>query len=58
MPAEDITVNGTFTEHTGIDAAAEEVEVIVYNLKGERITDTGNLAKGVYIINGTKTVVR
>ena len=58
MPAEDITVNGTFTEHTGIDAAAEEVEVIVYNLKGERITDTGNLAKGVYIINGKKTVVR
>lgn len=47
---------------SGISAAqqapAEETVREVYNLQGQRVNNTGKLPKGIYIINGKKTVVR
>lgn len=47
---------------SGINAArqtpAEETVREVYNLQGQRVNNTGKLPKGIYIINGKKTVVR
>ena len=47
----------------GIDAAEvtpaqQEGVREVYNLQGQRVNGTGKLPKGIYIINGKKTVVR
>lgn len=47
----------------GIDAAQvapapQEGVREVYNLQGQRVNGTGKLPKGIYIINGKKTVVR
>ena len=59
MPAEDITVTGSFSKNdTGIDEVTGEEKKVVYDLNGRRITDTEHLERGVYIINGKKTVVK
>ena len=60
MPAEDITVEGTFTK---TETSIEDVEIKkenfeIYNLKGERIINIKELPKGIYIINGKKILVK
>ena len=58
MPARDIIIYGYFKlEETGVD----EVELgnykeEIYNLKGERVINSGFLPKGLYIINGKKVI--
>ena len=59
MPAEDITVEGTFIEDatTGINQVMiDRGEVVIYDLNGLRIIDVHELKRGVYIINGRKVV--
>ena len=59
MPAENIIVEGTFTkDETGIDDITAESTKVVYDLNGNRILDTENLERGVYIINGKKIFIK
>ena len=60
MPAENITVTGSFTQiETGIDQVLiDSGEVIIYDLNGLRIVDVHELKRGVYIINGKKEFVK
>ena len=59
MPAEDLTINGYFIKNgTAVDDVEAETEKVVYDLKGNRILDTENLERGIYIINGVKTFVK
>ncbi|MBO7193142.1 MAG: InlB B-repeat-containing protein, partial [Bacteroidaceae bacterium] len=57
MPAEDIVITGVRIP-TGIDNVTQEVESVVYDLKGNRVVDIENLEQGVYIINGKKVWVK
>ena len=54
--------DGELTDIDEIEEAEEteaaENETIVYDLNGRRILDTNNLEKGIYIINGKKTLVK
>ena len=59
MPAEDIVIEGYFTPVTFINGVECDLEeLIIYNLKGERIVDTDELERGFYIINGRKVWVK
>ena len=58
MPAEDIVVEGSFTPITWINGVVYDAEeLIIYNLRGERIIDVDELERGFYIINGKKVWV-
>lgn len=58
MPAEDIVVEGSFTPITRINGVVYDAEdLIIYNLRGERIIDVDELERGIYIINGKKVWV-
>lgn len=59
MPANDIIVEGSYIAETAIEHVLlypEKNEV--YNAQGVRITDTSNLVRGIYIINGKKIFVK
>ena len=43
---------------SGIDTVKENAELVIYDLKGNVLTNKKNLEQGVYIINGVKTVVK
>ena len=60
MPAEDIVIEGRFeVDTTGINAVTLDLEKNeVYNLKGQRITESENLARGIYIVNGKKVYIK
>ena len=60
MPAEDITVEGSFTKiETSIDQVLiDSGEVVIYDLNGLRIVDVHELKRGVYIVNGKKLFVK
>ena len=59
MPAEDIVITGSFTDvETSIEMVTDSNTAIVYNIKGERIVDTRNLERGLYIINGKVVLVK
>lgn len=60
MPAEDIVIEGYYeVDTTGINAIELDLERNeVYNLNGLRITETENLSRGFYIINGKKSYVK
>ena len=60
MPAEDIVIEGRFeVDTTGINAIALNLEKNeVYNLKGQRITESENLTRGIYIVNGKKVYIK
>ena len=59
MPANDIIINGRYMVDTAIGEIIADFEKNeVYNLKGLRITDMNKLTRGIYIINGKKTVVK
>ena len=60
MPAEDIVIEGSYeVDTTGINAIELDLERNeVYNLNGLRITETENLSRGFYIINGKKAYVK
>jgi uncharacterized repeat protein (TIGR02543 family) len=59
MPANDITIEGYFTPITFISGVECDIEeVIIYNLKGERVVDMDELERGFYIINGRKVWVK
>lgn len=57
MPANDVTINGAYTEVTGINTIAEALQNnLVYNLNGQRVN---KLRVGqVYILNGRKFIVK
>ena len=59
MPAEDIIIEGSFTPITWINGVVYDAEeLIIYNLRGERIIDVDELERGFYIINGKKVWVK
>ena len=60
MPAEDIVIEGRFeVDTTGINAVILDLEKNeVYNLKGQRITESENLSRGIYIVNGKKVYIK
>ena len=60
MPAKDIVIEGKFEiDTTGINTVTLDLEKNeVYNLKGQRITESKNLTRGIYIVNGKKTLVK
>ena len=60
MPAEDIVIEGRFeVDTTGINAVTLYLEKNeVYNLKGQRITESENLTRGIYIVNGKKVYIK
>ena len=60
MPAEDIVIEGRFEiDTTGINAVILDLEKNeVYNLKGQRITESENLTRGIYIVNGKKVYIK
>ena len=45
-------------EGTTVAPEQQSAEKVVYNLQGQRVNSNGKLPKGIYIINGKKTVVR
>ena len=54
-------INGTMViiDTTGINAIELDLENnLVYDLNGLRITETENLTRGIYIINGRKVFVK
>lgn len=64
MPAQDVTVTGTFTVD-GIDAVVIDRLVDVYTLHGVMVKRQvpikelrNELSKGIYIVNGKKIVIR
>ncbi len=60
MPAEDIVIEGCYeVDTTGINAIELDLERNeLYNLNGLQITETENLSRGFYIINGKKAYVK
>lgn len=60
MPAEDIVIEGSYeVDTTGINAIELDLERNeLYNLNGLQITETENLSRGFYIINGKKAYVK
>ncbi len=60
MPAEDIVIEGRLeVDTTGINAVTLDLEKNeVYNLKGQRITESENLTHGIYIVNGKKIFIK
>ncbi len=59
MPAEDIIIEGSYKVNTGISAVGLDLEKNeVYNLKGQRVTESENLTRGIYIVNGKKVYVK
>ena len=59
MPAENITVTGSFTkDETGIGKVSDDGEKVVYDLNGRRIVDTEHLEHGIYIVDGKKVLVK
>ena len=62
MPAYDISIYGQYTIKTGIMTISVEHPVDVYDLQGNKVrsraTTLKGLAKGVYIVNGTKVIVK
>ena len=60
MPAEDIVIEGRFeVDTTGINAVTLDLEKNeVYNLKGQRITESENITRGIYIVNGKKVYIK
>ena len=59
MPAEDIIIEGSYKVNTGISAVGLDLEKNeVYNLKGQRVTESENLIRGIYIVNGKKVYVK
>ncbi len=57
MPAHDVVVVGTYSLEAGIVDVRERSERVVYDLSGQRIY-TEHLPKGIYIINGKKTIIK
>ncbi len=58
---EYILVNGIITINNTNSISAIELnleENVVYNLNGMRITETENLTRGIYIINGKKVFIK
>ena len=59
MPAEDVVIEGSFSPITVINGVVYDAEdLIIYNLRGERIIDVDELEQGFYIINGKKVFVK
>ena len=59
MPAEDVVIEGSFSPITTINGVVYDAEdLIIYNLRGERIIDVDELEQGFYIINGKKVWVK
>ena len=59
MPAEDIVIEGSFSPITTINGVVYDAEdLLIYNLRGERIIDVDELERGIYIINGKKVWVK
>ena len=63
MPAEDIVITGYFTSEDGETTSAKLItdnnnDILIYNIKGERILNTENLERGLYIINGKTVYVK
>lgn len=60
MPAEDIVIEGRFeVGTTGINTVKLDLEKNeVYYLKGQRITESENLTRGIYIVNGKKVYIK
>ena len=59
MPAEDIVIEGSFSPITTINGVVYDAEdLLIYNLRGERIIDVDELEQGFYIINGKKVWVK
>ena len=59
MPAEDVVIEGSFSPITTINGVVYDAEdLIIYNLRGERIIDVDELERGFYIINGKKVFVK
>ena len=59
MPAEDVVIEGSFSPITTINGVVYDAEdLIIYNLRGERIIDVDELERGFYIINGKKVRVK
>ena len=59
MPAEDVVIEGCFSPITSINGVVYDAEnLIIYNLRGERIIDVDELDQGFYIINGKKVLVK
>ena len=59
MPAEDVVIEGCFSPITSINGVVYDAEnLIIYNLRGERIIDVDELNQGFYIINGKKMFVK
>lgn len=62
MPAYDISIYGQYTVKTGIMTTTKEHPVDIYNLQGNKVRSgvatIEGLAKGIYIVNGRKIVVK
>ena len=56
MPAHDVTYTANI--ESGInDLTIGNGQLIIYDLTGRKVTDTGNLKSGIYIVNGRKVVI-
>ena len=56
MPAHDVSYTANITD--AIEQLTTDHAKIIYDLTGHRVTDTGKLKGGIYIINGKKTVIK
>ncbi|MBO7301333.1 MAG: Ig domain-containing protein, partial [Bacteroidaceae bacterium] len=48
----------TVEDPTGVNEVVYNGEIMIYDLKGNRIADDKNMKQGIYIINGEKQVVK
>ena len=60
MPAKDIVIEGRFeVDTTGINTVKLDLEKNeVYNLKGQRIIESENITRSIYIVNGKKVYIK
>ena len=61
MPANDLTIHGSFIPLSGITDVTydnSETNPVIVDLSGRRYHNIESLSRGIYIINGKKTLIR
>lgn len=57
MPAHDVTYTANI-ESDVLQLTIDNSQLTIYDLSGRKVTDTENLKRGIYIVNGKKVIVK
>ena len=57
MPAHDVTYTANIASDV-LQLTIDNSQLTIYDLSGRKVTDTENLKRGIYIVNGKKVIVK